>query len=840
MLLLSYNTHKGYKGVVKMLEDITLNIEGMSCAACSQAVEKALNKKVGVKKANVNLPTEKAYIKYDPLKLTVEDLIKAVQDSGYEVARKKEKISFKVGDMNCASCSQAVENTLAAADGIYEANVNIANDTGTVIYDSNIITKDKLKELVDSSGYKITKFYDEKEYQKSKEEDLKKTEKAKKKMIGTWIFTIPIMLWMIPEMFFSITWPNHTIFNLGMILLALPPLVYFGRKTYSSAYKSVIHGGANMDVLIAMGTGAAFITGPFVFFTPMANYAGVAAMIMAFHLTGRYIEEKAKGRASQAIKKLLEMEAKTATILKKEQEIEVPIEEVKPGDIMVIKPGEKIPTDGEIIKGTTTIDESMATGESMPVTRTKGDEVIGATVNQNGMIKVKATKVGKDTFLSQVIKMVEEAQGTKVPIQEFADKITSIFVPTVIIIAVTTFFLWILFPETFRNIGFWAQSFIPWVNPTLNTLTLALFATIAVLVIACPCALGLATPTALMVGSGMGAENGVLIRKGEAIQTLKDIHTIVFDKTGTITKGKPEVTDIITFKGRENEKLLKIAASVENGSEHPLGEAIVNKAKQEEIEFEEITDFDALTGKGVTAKLNKKSIYIGSSKLVKEKDIEITTDIEEKMHKLENQGKTAMLIADQSEVMGIIAVADTLKEDSVAAINELKELGIETAMITGDNKRTAQAIANQVGIDHVLAEVLPDGKVDEIKKLQKKFNTVAMVGDGINDAPALTQANVGIAIGTGTDIAIESSDITLVRGDLSSVVTAVKLSRATFRKIKQNLFWAFIYNLIAIPIAVLGLLHPVIAEIAMATSSVTVVTNANTLRRVNIQPEYKK
>jgi len=822
-----------------MNKDITLNIKGMSCAACSQAVEKALNKKEGVQEANVNLPTEKVYVKYDPFKVTVEDLIETVQNSGYDVNRKKEKISFHVDGMNCASCSQAVEKALAEADGVYEANVNIANDTGSIIYDQNILSKDELKELVNSSGYEITKFYDEESYQKSKEKDIKKVKKAKNKMIGTWLFTIPIMLWMVPEMFFGIVWPNHTIFNLGMIMLALPPLLYFGRQTYISAYKSVIHGGANMDVLIAMGTGAAFITGPFVFFTPMANYAGISAMIMAFHLTGRYIEEKAKGRASQAIKKLLEMEAKTATIIENDSEKEVPIEEVKTGDIMVVKPGEKIPTDGKIIEGSTLIDESMATGESMPVERSIGDEVIGATVNQNGLIKVKALKVGKDTFLSQVIKMVEEAQGTKVPIQEFADRITSIFVPTVIIIALITFVLWLLFPGILRDVGIWAQSFLPWVNPTLGTLTLALFATIAVLVIACPCALGLATPTALMVGSGMGAENGVLIKKGEAIQTMKDIHTIVFDKTGTITKGKPEVTDIINLKGNSKEKILQMAASVENGSEHPLGSAIINKAKEKELKLFDIKEFKAVTGKGVKARIDRNDVFVGNIKLMKDKDIKLNKETLDKMYILEDEGKTAILISYNNGIKGIIAVADTLKEDSKKAINELKSLGLETAMITGDNKRTAQAIADKVGIDHVVSEVLPEGKVDKIKKLQNRFGTIAMVGDGINDAPALTQANVGIAIGTGTDIAIESSDITLIRGDLSSVVVAVKLSRATFRKIKQNLFWAFIYNLIAIPIAVLGLLHPVIAEIAMATSSITVVTNANTLRRVNIQPDYE-
>ena len=656
-------------------------------------------------------------------------------------------------------------------------------------------------------------------------------------MWGAWAFTIPIIIWMIPEMVLGVAWPSETIYDLGMMLLALPPLFIFGRKTFVTAYRAVSHGGANMDVLIAIGTGAAFATGPAVFFTPIANYAGVAAMIMAFHLTGRYIEETAKGRASQAIKKLLELGAKTATVIVDGEEKEVPVDEVQPGDIMLIKPGEKIPTDGEIVEGKSTVDESMATGESMPVERTVGDEVIGATVNQNGLIKVKATKVGKDTFLSQVIKMVEEAQGTKVPIQEFADKITSIFVPTVLIIATATFILWLAFPETFRSVGFWAQSFLPWVDPTLGTITLAFFATIAVLVIACPCALGLATPTALMVGSGIGAENGVLIRKGEAIQTMKDVHTIVFDKTGTITKGKPEVTDLVTTNGTSENELLKYAASVESGSEHPLGVSIVNDAKDRGIEVKEIEDFGSVTGKGVKATINGKEVLVGSRRLMEEAGLD-ASDLENEMIRLEKEAKTAMLVATEDKLLGIVAVADALKEDSIKAIKELHKLGLQSAMITGDNQRTAEAIANEVGIDHVVAEVLPDGKVDEIMKLQDKFGTIAMVGDGINDAPALTQANVGIAIGTGTDIAIESSDITLVRGDLSAVITAIKLSRATFKKIKQNLFWAFFYNTVAIPVAVLGLLHPVIAEIAMATSSISVVTNANMLRKVDVQPSY--
>lgn len=816
-----------------------LKLEGMSCASCAQTIEKALNKSNGVKSAQVNFAAEKAYIDYNPDEINEEKLLEVVRNTGYDVIDEKEKITFKIGGMTCASCAATVEKALNKANGVYKANVNIASEKAVIEYNPTILYKESFRDIITATGYEIIGIEGDKITVVDENEELKKVQEAKVKMWGTWAFTIPIILWMVPEMFFGIVWPDRIIFNLGMIILAFPPLFIYGRKTFITAYKAVSHGGSNMDVLIAIGTGAAFLTGPAVFFTPIANYAGVAAMIMAFHLTGRYIEETAKGRASQAIKKLLELGAKTAKIIVDGEEKEIPIEEVQPGDIMLVKPGEKIPTDGEIIKGTTSIDESMATGESMPVEKTVGDEVIGATVNQNGLIIVKATKIGKDTFLSQVIKMVEEAQGTKVPIQVFADKITGIFVPTVLIIAAMTLILWLIFPDNFRSIGLWSQSFLPWVNPSLGTFTLAIFATIAVLVIACPCALGLATPTALMVGSGIGAENGVLIRKGEAIQTMKDVHTIVFDKTGTITKGQPEVTDLIPIKDYSEEKLFQIAASVESGSEHPLGAAIVKGAKERNIEIEPIDKFGAITGKGVKAKIEDKEVLVGSRRLMEEAGIDIS-NMEGEMQRLEEEAKTAMLVAFEGQLKGIVAVADGLKEDSVLAISELRELGLKAAMITGDNKRTAHAIARKVGIDHVVAEVLPEGKVNEILKLQDKFGIIAMVGDGINDAPALTQANVGIAIGTGTDIAIESSDITLIRGDLSAVVTAVKLSRATFKKIKQNLFWAFIYNAIAIPIAIVGLLHPVIAEIAMATSSISVVTNANLLRRINVKPKYSK
>jgi Cu+-exporting ATPase len=589
-----------------------------------------------------------------------------------------------------------------------------------------------------------------------------------------------------------------------------------------------------MDVLIAIGTSVSLATGIASLFTPVANYGGVAAMIMSFHLTGRFIETAARGRASQAIKKLLELGAKTARILVKGKEREVPIDEVRVEDVMLVRPGEKIPTDGVIVEGESSIDESMATGESMPVNRGVSDEVIGATVNQDGLLKVKATKVGKDTFLSQVIKMVEECQGSKVPIQEFADRVTSYFVPVVLSVAALTFLAWLLFPNMLHPITVWASSFIPWVNPDLGTVTAAIFAGVAVLVIACPCALGLATPTALMVGSGIGAENGILIRQGEAIQTLKDVRIIVFDKTGTVTKGKPEVTDVIPINGFAEERLISMAATAESGSEHPLGRAVVRYASELDIELGEVASFKAIRGKGIETQLNGQRVLLGSKNFIDESGAD-TTSVEDRLSRLEGEAKTVMLVAVEDKLAGVLALADTLKDDSMQAISELGSMGIETAIITGDNRLTAEAIAKRVGITRVLAEVLPEGKVDEIRRLQKEGGVVAMVGDGINDAPALKQANVGIAIGTGTDIAIEASDVTLVRGDLSSVVSAVKLSKATFRKIRQNLFWAYFYNTIAIPAAIFGFLHPVIAEAAMATSSINVVTNANLLRFAKIK-----
>lgn len=826
----------------------TIPISGMHCASCAQTIEGALRKAPGIKEANVNLATEKAYVTYNPDITNENEVIATINSTGYEARLETKKTIVKIGGMTCASCAQTIENALKKTEGIVEASVNLATEKAVVVYDPQTIDYEGVEKVIEATGYQVLgKEEAAAKYEQAIEEEQRRFHEAKKRMWISWGFTIPIIAWMIPEMFFGIAWPNMTAYNVGLILLAIPAMFWAGKETLISAAKKVVRGRANMDVLIALGTLTAFISGPAMFLgrsvgISILNYAGVSAMIMAFHLLGRYIEAKAKGRASSAIRKLLELEAKTARISVDGKEKEIPLDEVEVGGIMIVRPGEKIPTDGVVIEGQSSVDESMATGESMPVLKNVDDEVIGATVNQRGMLKVRATKIGQNTFLAQVIKMVEEAQGSKVPIQEFADRVVSYFVPAVLVLSISALILWLTFPNQINMASVWAQPFLPWVNPNLGVITLALSAFVASLVIACPCALGLATPTALMVGSGMGAENGVLIRHGAALQTLKDVDTIVFDKTGTITKGKPEVTDIIPAEGYTKEEVLRLAASVEVGSEHPLGEAILRNAKDQNLKLYEVGAFEAITGRGVKAQIKlspKKNVLVGNRKLMEEEKIDFKS-FESSLKRLEEEAKTAMLLSIGEKLAGILAVADMLKDDSVDAIRKLEGMGIKTTMLTGDNQRTAKAIAKKVGMSRVLAEILPDQKVKEIQRLQENGETVAMVGDGINDAPALTAANVGIAIGTGTDIAIESADVTLVRGNLSSVVTAVKLSKATFRKIKQNLFWAFFYNAAAIPLAMLGLAHPVIAEIAMATSSVTVVSNANLLRRTKIRSSQLK
>jgi Cu+-exporting ATPase len=751
------------------------------------------------------------------------------------------KVVVNVTGMHCAACVATVEKALNHVKGVSSAVVNIATEKAYVDLDPILVTEDKLKSAIENAGYGISSIVDA-EHETISAEDIDREEQkmtqARRRMILAWAFTIPITLWMLPMMIAGgFMHSMMKAYDIGMVVLAAPVLFWLGLPTMRSAIKAVWHRSSNMDVLIALGTTASFATGvAMIFNVSIANYAGISAMIMSFHLTGRYVETRAKGKASQAIRKLLELGAKMAHILVDGSEKDIPIENVNVGDIMIVRPGEKIPTDGEVIEGESSVDESMATGESMPVRKSVGAEVIGATINQNGLLKIKAAKIGKDTFLSQVIKLVEEAQGSKVPIQEFADKVTAYFVPSVLVIAVLTFLAWIIFPEQMKSVTVWANGFLHRESPNLGVLTSAIFATVAVLVIACPCALGLATPTALMVGSGMGAERGILIRNGSAIQTLKDVRTIVFDKTGTITKGKPEVTDIISAEGLDSDYVLKMSASIESGSEHPLGQAIVRKAMESGLSLTPLKDFQAMPGKGVMGVLEGKIITVGSAKMLGEiyNKTSLPSWAEKEFSRLENEAKTVVIVAKNGNIEGILAVADSLKEDSIQAISELESMGIHTVMLTGDNRRTAEAIAKKVGISDVLAEVLPDGKVNAIKELQAKVGLVAMVGDGINDAPALTQADVGIAIGTGTDIAIEASDVTLVSGNLSSVVKAIKLSKATFKKIRQNLYWAYGYNILAIPLAILGLLHPVIAEIAMASSSVSVVTNANHLKKAKI------
>ncbi len=807
-----------------------INLSGMTCTACAGRVEKSLQQAEGVLSAQVNFPMEKAYVKYDPIVTGEEALLEVINKTGYEGELAEDDlttVSFNISGMTCSSCAQRVESNLNAAEGVAEANVNFAAEKVTVKYNSGIITPAGLKKVVRDSGYEIYEL----ERAEEKDHEIEKMAHAARRMWLSVAFATPIMILMMIHMFLV-----EIPFYLPIIfVLAIPPIFIAGWETHVGSFKSVKNLSPNMDTLVSMGSLIPYLLNLLVIWFPITSFVEMAASIMTLHLVGRFLEAKAKGKASQAIKKLLEMGAKKARVIIDGEEVDIPVEELSVGQIMIVRPGEKIPTDGIVTEGKSSVDESMATGESLPVERAVGDEVIGSTINKQGVLQVKATRVGKDTFLSQVIKMVEESQGSKVPIQEFADKVTGYFVPAVILIALSAFVFWTLFPGFFIPIVEFFN--FPWSNVGLPLFSLALLATIAVLVISCPCALGLATPTAIMVGGGLGAENGILIRKGEAIQTIKNVKIIAFDKTGTITKGKPETTDIVVFGDNKEADLLLYGGSLEAASEHPLGAAIVEKAKAEGISLDKVDEFSSVTGMGVQGIVNGRKVLVGSSKLMESKGIaseKYTGDME----KLEDEGKTAILVAIDGEIAGIVAVADTLKEDSVQAIAELEKMGFRTAMITGDNERTANAIARKVGMSRVLAEVMPDGKVDEIKKLQEEFGTVAMVGDGINDAPALKQANVGIAIGTGTDIAIEAAEITLVSGELSAVISAIKLSGATFDKIKQNYFWAWFYNGLAIPAAFFGLLHPMIGAAAMATSSISVVLNSTLLKKAKIKPDY--
>ncbi len=813
-------------------ETVDLDILGMTCASCARTVERVLQRTEGVESATVNIATERAAVVFDPKLVQLPQLVARVRESGYDA--RVQRVLLPIGGMTCAACVRHVERALSKVEGVMAASVNLATERASVEYLPNITGIEAMRAAVSAAGYEVLALDEATLPGEEQDREVAKMQAARRRMWIAWAFTVPAMILMLLHMVWHVAWPSMMAVEIALMALALPVLLWPGLPTLRSAWNAVTHGNANMDVLIAMGTAASWISGPLSLFTPLASYAAVSAMIMAIHLTGRTIEAMARGRASQAIRKLLQLGAKTAHVLLEGQEFEVPLSQVKVGDVMVVRPGEKVPTDGRVISGGSTVDESMATGESMPVAKAVGDEVIGATVNGTGLLHIEATRVGADTFLAQVVRMVEDAQGTKVPIQEFADRVTGVFVPVVIGIAAVTALAWLFFGPSLAGLLAAVQNVLPWVDPALTPVTLALAATISVLVIACPCALGLATPTALMVGSGMGAENGILIRHGAAIQTMREVGTIVFDKTGTLTLGRPQVTDLAAVGHLAEREMLALAAAAELGSEHPVGRAIVAGARARGLAVEAPAEFEALRGKGVAATIGERRVYVGSLRLLREVGVE-TAAAEADLARLEEEAKTVVAVALDGQLAGLVAVADPIREETAQVVQALAALGIRSAMLTGDNPRTAAAVARQAGISHVVAGVLPDGKVAEIQRLQEQFGAVAMVGDGINDAPALTQAHVGIAIGTGTDIAIEAADITLVRGDLWGVVSAVKLSRATFRKIRQNLFWAFFYNLVMIPLAILGLLHPALAEVAMASSSVTVVTNANLLRRVDIR-----
>ena len=821
------------------LKKDTMKITGMTCASCAKAVERAVKKIDNTIDASVNIATEKLSVSYDEFKVSPKDIQLAIEKAGYGVIHelKVNKTIIPISGMTCASCAKAVERSVGKVDGVEKVEVNFATEKASISYLPEKVKLSKIKDEIKKAGYEPL----DAENKNTIDEDKIRKEKEVKslwiKFIVSAIFAIPLFYIAMGQMIKEplgplplpqIINPDINPLNFGLIQLFLTiPIVIAGYKFYTVGFKAIFAKSPNMDSLIAIGTGAALAYSVYSLYLTFNGdmmavhnmYFESAGVIITLVLLGKFLESVAKGKTSEAIKKLMGLSPKTAIIIKDNKEIEIPIEEVEVGDIILVKPGSKIPVDGVVVEGHTSVDESMLTGESIPVEKTTGSHVVGASINKNGNIKFRAEKVGSDTAISQIIKLVEDAQGSKAPIAKLADIISGYFVPIVFGLAVIVAIAWYI---SGKDIEFALSIFI------------------AVLVIACPCALGLATPTAIMVGTGKGAENGILIKGGEALESTHKINTIVFDKTGTITEGKPVVTDIMTNGNISLDELLKIAASAEKGSEHPLGEAIVREGEKKNLGLYTIDKFVAIPGHGIEVEIKSDSILLGNKKLMNDRKIslekmESTSDI------LASEGKTPMYIAINNKIAGIIAVADIVKESSVKAIMKLHEMGIEVAMITGDNKKTADAIARQVGIDKVLAEVLPQDKSNEVKKLQNEGKFVAMVGDGINDAPALAQANIGMAIGSGTDVAMESADIVLMKSDLMDVPAAIKLSRSTMKNIKENLFWAFAYNVIGIPIAagllyLFGgpLLNPVIAALAMAFSSTSVLLNALRLKRFKV------
>ena len=808
-------------------KNVDIAITGMSCASCAAKIEKGLGVLVGVDKASVNFATEKVSISYDPDSVGPADFIEAIKGLGYGTGATT--VTIPIQGMSCASCVAKIEGALGALDGVINASVNLATEKATIEYLPAMVSLSDMVVAIKGAGYEAVVVRESEDLEEEKDRANKEAfRRLKGKLIAGIVLTLPIFVFTHPTLFgltgvLDLSRETYFIFQ---FILATPVQFWCGFQFYRGAIAAARHKTTDMNTLIAIGTSSAYLYSVVVTFVPslfdLAGYSSevyfdTAAAIIVLILVGRLLEARAKGQTGEAIKKLIGMQAKTARVVRGEVEADIPIEEVLEGDIVVVRPGEKIPVDGVLTDGYSAIDESMISGESIPVEKKEGDEIIGATINKTGSFRMRATRVGSETALAQIIKMVEEAQGSKPPIARLADLIASYFVPAVIVIAVITFIIWYVFgPEP--------------------SFTYALLSFVAVLIIACPCALGLATPTSIMVGTGKGAENGILIRGGESLETAHKLNAIILDKTGTLTKGEPSLTDIAATGDFKDDEILFYAASAEKGSEHPLGEAIVRGAAERNVELVDAEGFNAVPGHGIKAVIDGHAVLLGNIRLMQDESVELGGG-EKEAERLAGQGKTPMYLAVDGKAAGIVAVADTLKENSKEAVAAFQKMGLEVAMLTGDNRRTAKAIASAVGIDRVLAEVLPEDKAREVKKLQAEGKIVAMVGDGINDAPALTQADVGIAIGTGADVAMEASDITLIGGDLRSIVTAIALSRATIRNIKQNMFFAFFYNTILIPVAAgvlypfLGiLLSPIFAAAAMGMSSVSVVSNALRLK----------
>lgn len=808
------------------MEDKKLNlpITGMTCANCVATVERLIGRVEGVSSAHVNLSSERAMVEFDPDKSNLDEFVAQIERAGYGIARGTAELSVK--RLSDANDTRRLEKALLSVEGVQSASVNLATEKAIIEYIPTIVSQVEIRRKVKEAGFEAVVLGDEFEDAERMAREAETRQQLRLMLTGM-AFTLPLFLLSMGRDFHLLgAWAFQPWVKWLMLFLATPVQFYVGAQYYQGAYKSLQNGSANMDVLVALGSSAAYLYSLPILFGWLSGhvYFETSAMIITLIKIGKYLEVRAKAQTSEAIRKLMALKADTARVVRNGEELEIPAEEVQVGDIVIVKPGEKIPVDGVVTSGHSSVDESMISGESLPVAKETGDEVVGSTINKVGLIRFEATRVGKETALAQIIKLVEEAQGSKAPIQRLADQVSAIFVPAVIAIALATFLVWyFLIP-------------LP-ANPEIPLFTRALINMVAVLVIACPCAMGLATPTAVMVGTGKGAEMGIILKSGEALERAGSLTSVVLDKTGTITKGQPAVTDIFVIqKGRrisgvksENE-LLQLAGSIEKGSEHPLGEAILAETVKRELELTEPDRFQALVGRGVEGILQGQSILVGNPKLMTEKEVE-WGNFQSELDELYAQGKTAIMVAVDSRLTGIIGIADTLKERSLRAVTEIKDLNLKVVMITGDNAQAAQAIAAQVGVDQVLAEVLPGDKAREIKDLQEKGEIVAMVGDGINDAPALAQSDVGIAIGTGTDVAIAAASVTLISGDLMAVPRAIRLSRATLRTIKQNLFWAFIYNILLIPAAAAGFLNPIMAAGAMAFSSIFVVTNSLRLKR---------